>query len=750
MSQHQAFFEHMRTLQKALKLSCQRRIVVLNGRSENCFAIMDALFTELALEATLFVSKPESSAPGLNETTQLSYVTTLDANKLKQQLGQEVDTLIWDGFSGLNPDALGIASGLLKGGGIFFLLLADYDALVRQGDPDYSRMCADDLTLLQCHTFFLQRLIRHLQADPNVLVYPVDHPESFRLQPAALNLPAASAPQLPTVDQVNALNAISKVAKGHRYRPLVLLADRGRGKSSVLGMAAAQLNLKFGYKIAISAPDKTTCHTAVMHYQDTIAARCSDPDTLQAGLQAFQFLPLDQLPEKSNEFHLILIDEAAAVPIPLLQQLINTHPRLVFATTLHGYEGHGQGFAVRFRQTLDQFTPQWQALTLNTPVRWLEHDVVEQWFFRFLLLDASTAERLSFNTDATATESAGSAGNELKILWLEQVDLHQNEALFESIFSLLVSAHYQTKPSDIRLILDHPHVKLAIALSSVSADYPAADDDQQLLGVMLILEEGGLETSLAADIISGTRRPRGHLFPQALCASSGNPACLTQRTYRITRIAVDLHARQQGIGSALLEAACQLARDNHFDSLSSSFGLRPELLNFWSKNHFDIVKLGLHADGASGTQSIMLMRPVSGAASSLSKQLGNQFQSYFLFNLSRLYQSLDCGHCLAILKKLASRTQAVDFAPGVVTPTLQAFAFGHRSFEDSNQEIFSYMLASLTHPAWSNLDQFTADLLVMKVFQGHSNEHCSKYLPWQGKKAIEKGLREALKILILS
>jgi tRNA(Met) cytidine acetyltransferase len=625
-------------------------------------------------------------------------------------------------------------------------------------------MCADDHVFEHCHAFFLQRLIKHLQDDPSVYIYQQAQPLTD--QRIMFDLPTAPPQPLPTPDQLDALVAIGKVAKGHRYRPLVLHADRGRGKSSVLGIAAARIFIEHGYSIAITAPDQQTCQAAFLQYRRRIndhfnphhsnLQHTKDSDTLASALAAFQFMPIDQLLEQSSQFHLIMVDEAAALPTPLLHKLLKQHPRLVFATTVHGYEGNGQGFAIRFKQTLDNITPHWKAVSLQTPVRWLDNDPLERWFFRFLLLNAS----LNPVSDTRETKAknlitlADKTDTSVHVHWLSQAMLAEDESLFESAFSLLVSAHYQTKPSDIRLILDHPAIHIAIAVRADTSDQEPA----QPCGVILLLEEGGLSADLADELIAGNRRPRGHLFPQALCASSGNAEFLRQRSYRITRIAVSATVRDQGIGSALLSAARHLARKNHIDSLSTSFGLRPELLSFWHKNQFDSVKLGLHTDGSSGSQSIMLMSPLTEAAKALCEQASAAFNRYFLFNLSRLYQHLSYENCLAVIKAMTFRqTRHCDADTQTMNPLtihkLRAFACGYRSFEETNQNIYDFVLASLTS---SNLNNVIRDklanedlaLLVMKVLQGHNNLHCEKHLGLKGKKVIDQQLRTALRILM--
>ncbi len=62
----------------------------------------------------------------------------------------------------------------------------------------------------------------------------------------------------------------------------------------------------------------------------------------------------------------LIVDEAAAIPAPLLRQLVSRFPRTLLTTTVQGYEGTGRGFLLKFCASL----PHLQSFTLSAPIRW--------------------------------------------------------------------------------------------------------------------------------------------------------------------------------------------------------------------------------------------------------------------------------------------------------------------------------------------------------------------------------------------
>jgi tRNA(Met) cytidine acetyltransferase len=197
------------------------------------------------------------------------------------------------------------------------------------------------------------------------------------------------------------------------------------------------------------------------------------------------------------------------------------HGRIVFATTVHGYEGTGRGFEVRFRAVLDRITPGWRALRLSTPIRWAEDDPLERLIAQALLLDAEPAPDEPSRRNQRPMRSRRNCFEAL-----DRDRLAADEPLLRQVFGLLVLGHYQTRPADLRHLLDGPNMGVSILRSG-----------DTLLATALTAREGALPEDLLAPIFEGRRRPRGHLLPQTLSAHAGLFDAPRLGFMRIVRIA---------------------------------------------------------------------------------------------------------------------------------------------------------------------------------------------------------------------
>jgi tRNA(Met) cytidine acetyltransferase len=725
-----------------------RYLVVLSGDEQWCTAALTELLPTLQHSQTLLISDHSS-----NDKLYFGIrCKSIQAQKAKSYLGSEIGRLIWNGFNGLNPDALGAASGLIKGGGFLFLILPDFATLSSHPDPDYLRMCRNPSELPSFGTRFLKRMVHLIQTDSEVTVIQQKSANQLsNLAPikaqTTTNLHSTPLPQLLqsksvctftklTTDQANMVEAIQTVAKGHRNRPLVVLADRGRGKTSALGIAAASITLDQKLKVVITAPSRRACDAAFKHYQQGIddqGLECSANIESAASIQCtanLEFFAPDALLESLPECHILLVDEAASIPAPMLKEMLEAYPRIVFSSTTHGYEGTGQGFNVRFRQTLDTLTPGWKSLTLHQPVRWADDDPLERWIFEFLLLKAQIPELPIANFNIKTTQA---------VQWVSQDALSEDSQRLKQVIALLVTAHYQTSPSDVRMILDDPNLHIGLL-----------ETDNVVIAVVLLLLEGGIDDAcLAQNIIEGTRRPKGHLVPQALTSSTANPAFLTYQTYRVMRIAVHPTLSRKGLGTILINDAAKLGQQNQIDYLSASFGLTPLLNDFWGKNNFQLLRIGYHKDAASGAQSAIVVRALNSHIPQDILLAHEQYLQHFIFGLNTIYRALDLETTLAVLNSLAF---APDFPLDKPSPRdiniINAFAYHYRSFEDCAHILFTFILNCFAINLTQTLSSKEQQLICLRVLKGESVASCIKQLKLDGKKQLEITLKSAISKLL--
>ena len=328
-----------------------------------------------------------------------------------------------------------------------------------------------------------------------------------------------------------------------------------------------------------------------------------------------------------------------------------------------------------------------------------------------------------------------------KTRWITQDELARDDDSFSQITALLVLAHYQTSPSDIRMILDHPKIHLAVVEGQGdSLANQSNHSKKSLLGVILMIEEGGVDDeALTQAIIEGRRRPRGQLVPQALVGSTACREFLVHKTLRIMRITIHPDLTNQGLGSTLVTAAKHYSEQKKFDSLSTSFGITPNLINFWRKNSFNLLKVGTHRDGASGTQSAFMLRPLSQQSEHLLNVYTFKFKKDFLAALSKQYRNLESENIYAILKSLSLNHRALNSNE---LSQIHAYSNHFRTFEESVASLVKGLLNCFADQSIRNISTAEARLLIMRLLQGRSENTCIQNFHLTGKKQLNSTLRK--------
>lgn len=693
-----------------------RGLVWLAGDAEACRSRALALWNATAWERPLWIA--DHPPAGVAEHG-------LPPGKARTRLGGEHDLVVIDAQGegeGFDPEAFGALAGTLRAGGLLVLLTpADWGAAP---DADYRRLAEHPYRLEQLSARYLARLARLLADAPEVLSWrPGTPPQPPRLGEAS---PAAPSPDADCLTRDQA-EAVARLVKLRRRRPLVLTADRGRGKSAALGIACARWLAAGEPRILLTAPRPAALEALF----ERLAALCPEGRRqgndfrLEASGQAVCFLAPDALVaaleagEIDANGGLLLVDEAAAIPAPLLGRWLGYFPRLVFATTVHGYEGSGRGFALRFREHLERQTPQWQGLSLLTPVRWAPGDPLEALTDRLLLLDAEPLDPPAMLPPVST----------LSRRRLRRAELAADEPRLRALFGLLVQAHYRTRPSDLRQLLDGPGLHIT-----------SLEVGGTPLAVTLCVEEGGFSAELAERVARGERRPRGHLLAQSLAAHAGSRAALRARLRRVMRIAVHGECRRQGLGEALLAAELAQARHDGIDLLGASFGAEPGLLAFWRAAGFRTVRLGLTREASSGEHAVMVVCPTSPAGEALAAELTGAFQALLPSLLAFELRTLEPELALALL---------AEGAAPALTPAqrrdLEDVAFAKRAPALARPALQAALRRALTRGAPRDDHAW---LLVAALFQGRHTAWLARALGLSGRRELEARLRRALAALV--
>ena len=537
----------LHTLTAQMKREGIRRLLVLSGEERWCFD--HALKLRDALPGDWLWISPQPDAEN-----------HCSPSALQTLLGREFRHAVFDARHGFDAAAFAALSGTLKAGSWLVLLLPVWDEWENQPDADSLRWsdCPDPIAT----PHFVQHFKRVLTADNDAILWRQNQPFSLaHFTPRTDWHPATGAPQ---PEQQQLLQQLLTMPPG----VAAVTAARGRGKSALAG----QLISRIAGSAIVTAPAKAAT--------DVLA---------QFAGEKFRFIAPDALLASDEQADWLVVDEAAAIPAPLLYQLVSRFPRTLLTTTVQGYEGTGRGFLLKFCARF----PHLHRFELQQPIRWAQGCPLEKMVSEALVFDD---ENFTHTPQGNIVISAFE-----QTLWRSEPETPLK------VYQLLSGAHYRTSPLDLRRMMDAP-----------GQHFLQAAGENEIAGALWLVDEGGLSQQLSQAVWAGFRRPRGNLVAQSLAAHGSNPLAATLRGRRVSRIAVHPTRQREGTGRQLIAGALQYIHD--LDYLSVSFGYTEELWRFWQRCGFVLVRMGNHREASSGCYTAMALLPMSDAGKQLAER----------------------------------------------------------------------------------------------------------------------------------
>ena len=572
-------------------------------------------------------------------TQNIRYVYYKETEKI---LGNTYGMCILQDFEALTPNLLARTIETVEGGGLVILLLKGMNSLKqlytmsmdihsRYRTEAHSDVVARFnerflLSLGKCDSCLVvddELNVLPISGGKHVRQLPPPDPELEGKTPKAKELeeikesladtpPVGDLVKLAkTVDQAKALlTFVDAIAEKTLQSTVTLTAARGRGKSAALGVAIAAA-IAHGYSnIFITSPSPENLKTlfefvfkgfdalGYMEHQDYNILQSTHAEFNKAIVrvnvhrqhrQTIQYIQ----PQDANQLgqaELLVIDEAAAIPLPLVRKLMG--PYLVFmASTINGYEGTGRSLSLKLinqlreqsrgrkttgsstvvdratgKESKDGTEPSMagrslREITLSEPIRYAQGDSVERWMNDLLCLDA-TLPRSKLGTQGCPHP------DECQLLHVNRDTLFSYnpaaEKFLQKMMALYVASHYKNTPNDLQLMSDAPAHQLFVLTA------PAEDNKlPEPLCVIQVALEGQISRESVLSSLSRGQRAGGDLIPWIVSQQFQDENFASLSGARVVRIATNPDYVNMGYGSKALSLLVDFY-DGKLASLSES------------------------------------------------------------------------------------------------------------------------------------------------------------------------------------
>lgn len=554
---------------------------------------------------------------------QIRYVYYKETEKI---LGNTYGMCILQDFEAITPNLLARTIETVEGGGMVLLLLKSMNSLKQlytlsmDIHSRYRTEAHDDVVARFNERFILSlgSCDSCLVVDDELNVLPISGGKNVKPLPPPESDDSTSATQRElkeikenlaetqpvgplvsltrTVDQAKALlTFVDAIAEKTLKSTVALTAGRGRGKSAALGVAIAAA-IAHGYSnIFITSPSPENLKTlfefvfkgfdalGYLDHVDYTILQSTNPDFNKAIVrvnihrnhrQTIQYIqPQDA--HVLGQAELLVIDEAAAIPLPLVRKLMG--PYLVFmASTINGYEGTGRSLSLKLIQQLreqarggikthdtdvaDRNTGKTskstdknlggrslREITLAEPIRYAPGDSVEKWLNKVLCLDA-TLPKSRMNTQGCPHPS------QCQLLQVNRDTLFSfhpvSEKFLQQMMALYVASHYKNTPNDLQLMSDAPAHQLYVLVPPIDEE---ATKLPEPLCVIQVALEGRISKQSVLNSLSRGQRAGGDLIPWLVSQQFQDEDFAGLSGARVVRIATNPEYVGMGYGSRALE-----------------------------------------------------------------------------------------------------------------------------------------------------------------------------------------------------
>ena len=431
-----------------------------------------------------------------------------------------------------------------------------------------------------------------------------------------------------TLDQAKAILTFIEAASDKNLRTTVTLtAARGRGKSAAMGLAVAAA-LAFGYSnVFVTSPSPENLRTFFqfvfkgfdqlqwkehLDYELVEATEASMNRAIvrvnvfhRQHRQTIQYVhPSDAA--KLSQAELVVIDEAAAIPLPTVKALLGSY--LVFmASTINGYEGTGRSLSLKLidnlrkqslssssslpppkhgrpspsgssssssgggggsgEQTDSKRGRNLKEVALTEPIRYGAGDPVEKWLNQLLCLDCNDVLQ---KDDALGQRGGCPSPDKCSLYYVSRDTLfsfHEaSEQFLQRLMALYVSSHYKNTPNDLLLLADAPAHHLFCLLGPVERD----DQLPQVLCVIQVALEGRLSRSSLTASVGRGEKNAGDLIPWTITTQFQDTEFAQLNGARVVRIATHPSFQRMGYGSRALRLLQDYYRGSFLDLSESS------------------------------------------------------------------------------------------------------------------------------------------------------------------------------------